>query len=669
MFFGNTKSVFLKIVEYSLYVFFILFPFVNYGLYLYSGTTTRAVNTIGLASILSIILGFWLFKERNDLKIPKSPILLALSLYFISTFISAIYGFNFHTSFWSNVTRMTGIWYMINLAFLLIFICAVISDRIRQRRLILSIVLSTALYSLLYFFSYEGLGWIFKDYVNYAFTFGNSTFAAMYIFGAFILSIYYLFTADKKKWWMYVLPVLLIINPSIISKKFFLGEWSGGVASFLGEARASSVVIFLSVFALFFAWIISKIKDIKIRNNTIMGIFVLVILSIGFTGYSLLSPEGYIRKIYLAQATSARPLLWEVSTKVIGDSPILGWGVDNFERVIEKYYDNRQLQEEYGNEAWFDRAHNIFVDQTLDGGYLGLFTYLLIYLSIGVCLLYVVLKSRVKEDVVLATLLLIYFGLHLLELQTAFDTDVSYIIIIIMIALASNLFHKTYKGVKGNNLEFELNKYIKYIVAAIIVAFFSYTFFVGLIPFMRTQWANGYMRTVGSSEVRLKEYDTLFESKIDLPAFLWRTSADLQRGIGGNPKVLENQKMVANLNKEFEYLAEKYQEYLKENPKDYRSHLNLADILIYVRLFDIDSLDEAQDVLDDAITLAPQIPQAYWMKAVAYIYQAKFKEAREWAQKGLALNPKIKESQNIVQYVEDSIKTFPEIDLYFFRQT
>jgi O-antigen ligase len=669
MFFTNTKSVFLKVLEYSLYVFFILFPFVNYGLYLYSGTTTRAVNTIGLVSILSIVFGLWLLKKKNNMTIPKSPILLVLGIYFLSVLISALYGYNFEVSFWSNVTRTTGIWYIANLGMLLIFLSAVMSDIKIQRKMIFSIVASTALYSVLYFFSYEGLGWIFKDYVNYAFTFGNSTFAAMYIFGAFILSVYYLFTADRKKWWMYMLPFLIVISPSIISRKFFLGEWSGGVTSLLGEARASSVVIFVSIIALVFAWLISKIKNIRIRNNTMISIFVFVIVGIGFLGTSLLSPNGYVRKIYLAQATSARPLIWEVSNQVISDRPILGWGVDNFERVFEGYYDSRLLQDEYGNEAWFDRAHNIFVDQTLDGGYIGLFTYLLIYLCLGLCLLFVVLKSQIKNDRVLAVFLLIYFGLHLLELQTAFDTSVSYIIIVFMLALAVNLFHKTVRAVKKNDYEIELNVYSKYIMSSLIIVFFSYTFFVGLVPFMKTQSANGYMRTIGSSEKRLERYDELFGSKIDMPAFLWRTSADLQRGIGENPAVLSDPKKVKSINKEFEYLADKYIEYLKSNPNDFRSHLNLADILIYVRLFENDRLEDAQKVLDEAVKLVPQSPQAYWMKTVAYIYQRKFDLAREWAQKGLALNPKIKESQNIVKYVEDSIKTFPDIDLYFFRQT
>ncbi|MDQ5893110.1 MAG: hypothetical protein QG640_121, partial [Patescibacteria group bacterium] len=63
-----------------------------------------------------------------------------------------------------------------------------------------------------------------------------------------------------------------------------------------------------------------------------------------------------------------------------------------------------------------------------------------------------------------------------------------------------------------------------------------------------------------------------------------------------------------------------------------------------------------------------QAPQPYWMKAVAYIYMKKFDLAREYAQKGLELNPLVKQSQNVVSYVEKSIKSFPEIDLYFFKQ-
>lgn len=669
MFFKNNKSVLLKVVEYTLYAFFVLFPFVNYGLYLYTGTSTRAVNLIGMVTMLMVIIGFWLYEEKNKLTIPKSPILGALVLYGASMGVSAYLGFNLHTSFWSNVTRLTGMWYLISLWFFILLIVSVVHDELRRRVFVLMITVSAALYSILYFLSYEGLGIIFPNYKNYAFTFGNSTFAAMYIFGSFLLALYYLLTTKSKKWWMYLLPIVTIINPAIISRRFFVGDWSRGVVSFVGEARASAVVIFLTICVFAGLYFVSKMKNKKIYKNTVISLFGLAVLTIAGIGYSLLSPNGFVHKAYMSQATSARPLVWEVSDRVIGDSPVFGWGVDNFERVFEKYYDSRLLQDDYGNEAWFDRAHNVFVDQMIDGGYVGTAMYLLIYLSIGLCMLYVVLRSKLRDDVVLAALLLVYFVMHLLELQTAFDTSVSFVMVAAMIALAIDVFHRTVKDVNNVNYEINVEGILRYGGATLIIGFFVWTFFVGFVPFVRTQNANGYIRTVGNSEKRLAVYDTLFGSEIDMSAFLWRTSADLQRGIGQDPSILDNPKAVANLNNEFTYLEKKYREYLIKNPYDYRSHLNLADILIYVRLFENDKLEDAQSVLDEAIRLVPQSPQAYWMKSVAYIYERKFDLAREWAAKGLAVNPKVKESQNIVRYVEESIKTFPDIDLYFFKQT
>jgi hypothetical protein len=46
----------------------------------------------------------------------------------------------------------------------------------------------------------------------------------------------------------------------------------------------------------------------------------------------------------------------------------------------------------------------------------------------------------------------------------------------------------------------------------------------------------------------------------------------------------------------------------------------------------------------------------------------KFDLAREYANKGLALNPDIKISQDLVKYIDKSIKEFPVIDLYTFKQ-
>jgi hypothetical protein len=56
------------------------------------------------------------------------------------------------------------------------------------------------------------------------------------------------------------------------------------------------------------------------------------------------------------------------------------------------------------------------------------------------------------------------------------------------------------------------------------------------------------------------------------------------------------------------------------------------------------------------------------MKSVAYLYAKKFDLAKEYAKKAYDLNPNVGESSRIVEYIDKSIKTFPEIDLYQFKQ-
>jgi len=661
---ADTKnSLFWKIAEYLFYAFFILFPFVNYGGFLYTGTSTRSLNLVIFAAVLGIGFALWLFKKGTTVSLVRSPLFIALALYLGSLTVSGLAGLNFSTTFWSVATRMTGVWYFLSLGFFMLVLWALVVDEKKHHALTLGIIFSTALYSVFDLLGNDGFGWFFKNVISEAFTFGNTTFAAMYIFGAFLLSLYYLLQSESKKWWTYALPVVLIINPNIINPHV----WSGDFSSLIGAAQATSIVIPLSLLALGLIWIVSKIKDTRRRTMTSYTLFGIGLAAAALTSFSLLSPGGYLREEYLSRSTPARPLVWEMSENAIAERPALGWGADNFERVFEQNYDNRLLEEEYGNEAWFDRAHNVFIDQLVDNGSIGLGLYFFVYVVVILALIYTALNAAVKRDRIFATVLIVYFTLHIAELQTAFDTSISYPMLAFMFVSAGVLYHRTRAQAKSG-LAFALPRAARYGVGAILFIFFSWSLIAGALPLTGAQIANGEIRTVGSAEKRIPLYPPLFGSPVDVQAFLWRTATDFQRGIAQNPKVLEDPEKVDGLKKEIVIFENGYREYLKHNPSNFRAHLNLADVLIYQRLFEVDKLTEAQAVLDMAIALVPQSPQPYWMKAVAYVYMRKFDLAREAAQKGLALNPKIKQSQEVMKYVEDSIKTFPEIDLFFFRQ-
>lgn len=662
---NKKTSLFWKYAEYSLIFYLAVFPFINFQSFLYGGTATRAISLILLASILGVFLGFWILQQKIQLSFPKNIILNSLLVYFIFVIVSGFAGLGFATSFWSVATRMTGIWYFLNLGLIMFVFWGVSINRDRQNKMILTIIASTALYSLLSFCGPEGLGFFFKNYTSDGFTFGNSTFAGMYIFAAFLLSLYYLCQSINKKWWMYAIPVTLVVNPYIISRQIWLGDFSNG---FIGEARSSTYAVLISLGALFLIWLISKIKDSIIKKRVAYSVLTVFLCVVAICAFSLLSPNGFLRKVYLSQSTAARPLVWEMSEKAIKQRPLLGFGADNFERVFEKNYDNRLLQDEYGKEAWFDRAHNIFIDQAVDNGILGLILYILVYVIVIFSLLYSALNSSDKADRLFASILIVYFSLHFLELQTAFDTTVSYPILAFMFVAAIIISGRTIASVKGRDQQFIVNSKIKYLISGVLIVFFSWSLFFGWFPILNAEITNGYIRRVGSPEKRIPSYKTLFGSPMDTHSFLWRTVTDFQRGIAENPDILKDPQKVKLLKNELSIFEDNYKTYIKNNPNNFRARLGLADVLIYQRLFEEDKLKEAQEVLDAASILVPQSPQPYWMKAVGYIYMKKFDLARQYAKTGLVLNPQIKESQKVVSYVEKSIKDFPDIDLYFFTQ-
>ena len=85
-------------------------------------------------------------------------------------------------------------------------------------------------------------------------------------------------------------------------------------------------------------------------------------------------------------------------------------------------------------------------------------------------------------------------------------------------------------------------------------------------------------------------------------------------------------------------------------------------------LFGVDKLNEADVILDEAIKISDKHPQPYWMKAVISLYRRDFAKARGYVQKAKDMNSDVVETQRLEKYIEESIKTFPEIELYFFNQ-
>lgn len=661
----NKKSVVAVLAEYGMYVFFVLFPFFIFNNFLYQGSSSRFLLLTLLTSVLGIFLGGYLFTQKNKLTVFLSPILGVAALYLVYLFVSALLGVDFNASFWSRIERTSGLFYLSHLALFVLFLVHIFSEEKSRWRLIRIVIFTSALYSLCSLLGPQGLRVAFLSNPYDGFLFGNSSFAAMYLLGAFLLSIYSLWGRGKNaiRWYEYVLPVAIVANPFFFNMKTSYAS----VSSIFGIAKASSIAFFLSLGVLLMIFLISKIKSVQWKKVTGYAFAGFAILTLVWMMSSLISPTGIVRKFYENQSTLARPLVWEIAKGAIQERPLTGWGVENFSPAFQENFDNRLLTEPYGNEPWFDRAHNIIIDQTVDTGYVGVILYFIVYLVLFVSLIYVLYQAKDKEDKVLAAVLLTYFFAHIIELQTAFDTTISLVMVSVMLALSCVVFQKTYME-KGKKHAVSLVGVWKYGVGVLILGYSLWSLLFGVVPFWKMQNINGEVRTVGVSEKRIPLYDRLFDTRIDPAGILWRTSNDFQRGISQRPEILENPEKAAHLLEELDVITAGYETYLSEHPHHFRAHLNLADLYIYHMLFGVDKLDDANRVLDDALALDLPYPQPYWMKAVAALYRRDFKNARLFVQKAKEISPESVETKRLEHYIEDSIKTFPEIELYFFNQ-
>lgn len=670
MLFGNDKSALAGFLRGAVYVFIALFPVLLYSGYLFNGTSTRSVNLILLVEVAVVLVAIAMFSKKTRLVAVFSPVVAALFLLLISLTISSIAGIDLHTSFWSKATRSTGLFYFIHLGLFIALCAGLFRDERHRLTLVKTFVYSAAITSIGSLLGKEGFGFLFTGKPWEGFTFGNSTFAAMYLYAALMFALYLAYTQKKKRWWHWLLPVVLAINPYL----FNFDVWRGAVnllqhpLSIVGSAQATSLTMWTSLIALACFLIVSKFQSRAVRRTILFGTVGVGIIAAAFAAYSFLSPGGTLQSLYLRTANGARPIVWNLSKGAISEKPLLGWGVDNFESVFQAHYDNRIMEQANGGEAWFDRAHNIFIDQAIESGYIGVGVYVLVYLVLLGVLLWVIVRSTERNRQALAAILLVYFAGHLLELQTAFDTTISYVPLAIAATITALIFFDTQSEVGIQQIQWRVPEPLQIVAALVLIAGMSLLFVVGTVPIIKAEAVNGTIRTAGSSTKRLPFYATLFGSPLDINTFLWRTSRDIQRGISLKPSVVESPENKQAFAKEFDVLVSKYKEYLGRNPTDYRASLNLADIYIYERLMNVDRLDDAHAVLDRAVANVPQAPQAYWMQAVAYLYQRKFDLARQWADKALAINPSIEESQRLRSYIDRSIKTFPVIDLYSFRQ-
>ncbi|MBM3261452.1 tetratricopeptide repeat protein [Candidatus Kaiserbacteria bacterium] len=333
--------------------------------------------------IVEIMAGSWLalalispkYRPRRDW------VLGALALFVLVIAIADAQGAYPFKSFWSNYERMDG-W--VTIAHLLLY-TVVASVMVNSERLwrwlfqcTLGISMLVSIYGLLQLVGFftMGAGGTSGLSGRVDATFGNPIYMAVYmLFHIFIAAMLWA-QAWVERGRGKRMPLSIFYGTII----FF-----DTVALFLTGTRGTMIGLIVgTALAIFLMLLLARHSRNAWRASVaaLVGIFVLA------GGFWMVRDAAWVHKIGFLQrlatismedaTTKARFMNWGMAWEGVKERPILGWGQENYALVFDKYYNPGM----YAQEQWFDRVHNIIFDWLVAGGFLGLISYLLIFVAV-----------------------------------------------------------------------------------------------------------------------------------------------------------------------------------------------------------------------------------------------------------------------------------------------
>ncbi len=375
---------------------------------------------------VEILFALWVFLMFRDKKwIPqKSFILYFVCLTVFILALSTIFGADPSRSFWSNYERMEGLIGHLHLLVYFLMLVSVFRNDTDWRIFFHTSFLANIFVDFYAVLQLAGRVAIHQGSTRIDATLGNATYMAVYLLFHLFFLLYF-FLKTKSVIWrsayagLFALDVFLLYETA--TRGAILGFLGGLllfalVLGFRGERKiyklsAAALIASIFIFVAGFYFI----KDASwIKQNPVLGRFAALSLN--------------------EQTTQSRLIIWQMAVKGWKERPVLGWGLENFNLVFNKYYDPRL----WPQEPWFDRAHNVVFDYLIAGGILGLLSYLGIFIAAFYSVLRFVFSK--KENAYAASAFIGLLGGYFFQNLFVFDQLISYILFFGFLAYIHHLY-------------------------------------------------------------------------------------------------------------------------------------------------------------------------------------------------------------------------------------
>ncbi len=641
----SVSSIFLTLLVPLVVSTSLFFPYITGKAHLF-----RLLVLVATAAYLILIM-----RDRSFL--PRKSIVLWSVIAFAAILgIATMTSVDPFKSFWSNFERMEGYVTILHLLAFFVVSASVLRTRAMWATLFSMSLLASVAVGLQGFSELADKNGIFGSF-RMSGALGNSSYLGIY-------SLMHVFIA------IYFVTCLLKVKPFVEAPGRYIGVGAIGLFNLIVMYSTGTRGSFAGLVAgLFVATVLVAIfeKGNKLYRKSAVGLLALVLVFVAILGAS--KNTAFIKGndlLYrfsslittdvagvLEDQGKARKMLWAMSWEGVKERPLVGWGQDNFGFVFAKYYDPAM----YGQEQWFDRTHNVFMDWLIASGFLGLISYLGLFGTV----LYMIWIRRsseaewtITERAIITGFLTAYFVHNLF----VFDNLTSYILFFLVLAYVTARHDgRTEADIRSLAAEPLVSKEpVQYVAGTVVViVFLAGAYAIVYKPYMagrtliqalqlQSQVAQALQ---GASEGKPMPTSATPERLLGLykKALSYNTfaSTEINERIAEiAPQMIQMGENEATAKEWIQLVAARYEQSLKETPLDPRP------FIFYGMYFQRLGLhDDALTYIDRAIALSPTKQSFLYQKGLTLVAQQKMTEASDVFRKAYELHEENPEAKTL----------------------
>jgi tetratricopeptide (TPR) repeat protein len=588
--------------------------------------------------IVEIILGLWLVLIIKDKEFrPKwSWVLGAAGLFTFILLLADINAVAPFKAFWSNYERMEGWVTFIHLfAYLLVLGSMLNTEKLWLWFLRANVAAGVIL----------AITSIDKATdVRFSGPLGNPIYIAVYFLFIFFFTLILLYKdvliKNLTDWSVFkkVFANILFYIYLIISGVSLFVVYRTSRGALLGAIGGIFVgMILISIF--------EKQKKVirQIALGGIVAVIAVVVIFLGTRNTQFVQNNPTLKRLAEVSWSNingqARQLIWPMALKGFQEKPILGWGQEGFNYVFNKYYDPAM----YGQETWFDRAHNAPLDFLVAGGILGFLSYLGLF---GAALWLLWFKKN-SLDITEKALITGLLAGYLFQAIFVFDNLVSYIMFFTTLAYIHSRFVEdketkpAFRFLSGFVSNEEYQNYILIPVVCVLTA--ASIYFVNIPGISANRELIKALRLVPGGQVTagLQSFKTALDYKS------MGDSETREQLLSITPSVLQAKEVDQKTKIEFlNFTVSEVQKQIDMVPNDARYYILLASLFN-----SIGYPDKALLNVQKAIELSPE-KQAMRFELVQSLYMlGRKEEAIAEAKKAYELDTRYEQAKTLYETV------------------